>query len=380
MTERKLFLILTLLAVMAAGLVWSLNGREAATTRGEDALPLAFPKLAQQLTDVRRIVVQDATHTTTLVRKDTGWVSETFGGYPADPAVVRQFLYSVTRLQEIEAKTRNAKLFERLGLTPIDTQGSRATRVQLLDSQGKALADYLQGDAPTAAGEKTSAETQFYLLRTGEEQAWLVRADRRADAEPAAWIAKDLINIDQERVRELTVTPPAGEALTVYRDTPLETAFKIKGLKADDAEKQKAAQPMADALGSLFAFVRFEAVQPKGQVKLQGTPYRVHLVTFDGLSVWVDQYDVSTVGQSGERKAWSVFRAETIPVTDEPADWQAQLKTDERALPLKTRELVEAEAKTINDLGQSWAVRLQEFKADRLRSAPKTLAGPAAEK
>jgi hypothetical protein len=103
-------------------------------------------------------------------------------------------------------------------------------------------------------------------------------------------------------------------------------------------------------------------------------------VTFDGLSVWVDQYDVSTVGQSGERKAWSVFRAETIPVTDEPADWQAQLKTDERALPLKTRELVEAEAKTINDLGQSWVVRLQEFKADRLRSAPKTLAGPAAEK
>ena len=376
--ERKAFAILASLAVLAALLVWRVGGPGAG---GDDraAVPLAFPQLAGQLADVRKIVVTDAATATTLVRKDDSWVSETFGGYPADKAIVRQFLYSVTKLQRLEPKTTNPKLFERLGLTPPDAAGSRAVRVQLLDGQGKALADYLQGDAP--AGAERPTETRFYLLQDGESQTWLAGGGQRADADPAAWIGKDLINIDQERVKELTVTPPTGETLTVYRDTPLETAFKIKGIKGIDADKDKAAQPMADALGSLFAFVRFEAVQPRDRVRLTGKPYRVHLVTFDGLSILLAQYETG-LDQPGmpKPKAWSVLSAEVLPVTDEPSDWQQQIKQGERNLPLKTRELVEAEARAINDLGKAWVVHLQDFKSDRLRNAPQTLGRSAVRK
>jgi hypothetical protein len=379
--ERKTFAILASLSVVAALLVWWIGGKNATTDNSTAAVPLVFPQLAGQLSDVRKIVVTDATTTTTLARQGDGWVSETFGGYPADAAVVRQFLYSITRLQRLEAKTGNAKLFDRLGLTPPDVKGSRAVHVQLLDAQGKALVDYLQGDVPAAATGETT-EPRFYLLETGKQQAWLAGGGKRAEAMPAAWIGKDLINIDQERVKELTVMPPSGETLTVYRDTPLETAFKIKGIKGADADKDKAAQPVADALGSLFAFVRFEAVQPRARVQLRGKPYRVQLVTFDGLSVSLAQYDTEEGATAGapKPKAWAVFSAEVLNTTDEPADWQQTLKQGERELPLKTRELVEAEARAIEALGARWVVQLQDFKADRLRNAPQDLGGQAGQR
>src|SRR5687768_13437075 len=111
------FAVLLLATVASVGLAgWAVTEREAPLTATRQPQPL-FEGLLGQLNDVSTIRVTSAGKTTTLQRGEGGvWTIAERGGYPADPARVRELALAFANLQLVEPKTAKAERLARLEL------------------------------------------------------------------------------------------------------------------------------------------------------------------------------------------------------------------------------------------------------------------------
>ena len=134
--------------------------------------PFVFPGLLSTLNEVSELVVTTQTGTITMVRKSDRWAVKEKDDYPADMGKIRQTVIGLGELKILEAKTKKAELYDKLGLEEVEAEGSSSTRITLKDTKGTSLAEAIVGKQRPAKG--TSSHDEVYIRKAAmHKRGWL---------------------------------------------------------------------------------------------------------------------------------------------------------------------------------------------------------------
>jgi hypothetical protein len=268
MTSRRVAILLVAGVVIVALAIWVSSKRhlERATLAGDLVMP-GLERTLNTVTEIR-LTKGDQTHTT-LKKGASDWmVAER--DYPADSGKVRKFLLDLGALNVVEEKTHNPANYPQLGVEDLTSPKATGTRVDVV--------------TPTKVygliiGKSSSAKSG-YVRVPGSEPTLLAAPSLSVDADPKRWLDHTLVDLHQERVKEVEVKLTDGPGYTASRDKKEQTDFDVSNIpKGRELSSPVAADSIAGALGGMtLDDVRKPA---PGDAKVSHAIFR----TFDGLEL-----------------------------------------------------------------------------------------------
>ena len=269
--------LITVIAVIAAAV--ALSRYEQRTSLRFEPQPM-YPQVIAQAQRITEIAIADASRSVRLWRDTDGWRVAQRHDYPADEQKIANLVAEVARIRLIEPRSDKPQLQERMNLRDLSQADSRAKQVRLLAGE-QTLADLLIGETRRAAG---SGPRQFYARRSDEARAWLAEGSLDPSTAPTAWLAGTIVDINQERIRRVTIEHPDGDHSVLQRATSGE-AFALLDAPPDQVLQHSRLNavsygvqglPLNDVMRPQEAPIAFDA------------PVVVTFDTFDGLSVVVE--------------------------------------------------------------------------------------------
>jgi Domain of unknown function (DUF4340) len=269
MTPRRVAILLGAGVVVVAFAMWLSSKRhlDRATMAGDLVLP-GLESALNAVTEIR-LTKGDETHTT-LKKSTSDWmVGER--EYPADSGKVRKFLLDLGALNVVEEKTRNPANYPQLGVEDTTSPRAAGTRVAVV--------------TPTKVYEliigKSSSAKSGYVRVPATQQALLAAPSLSVEADPKRWLDHTLIDIHQERVKQVEEKPAEGPAYSVSREKKEQTDFAVSNIpKGRELSSPVAADPIAGALGGM-TFDDVHKTAASGDAKVSHAIYH----TFDGLDL-----------------------------------------------------------------------------------------------
>ena len=312
MTPRRVAILLGAGVVVIAFAIWLSSKRhlDRATQAGDLVLP-GLESALNNITEVR-LTKGDETHTT-LKKGASDWtVAER--DYPADSGKVRKFLLDLGALNVVEEKTHSPANYPQLGVEDTASPKATGTRVALV-TPGKVY--------ELIIGKPSNAKSGYVRVPT-TEQALLAAPSLSVDADPKRWLDHTLIDIHQERVKEIEEKPAEGPAFTVSREKKEQTDFSVSNIpKGRELSSPVAADPIAGSVGSM-TFDDVHKTSVPADAKVSHAIYR----TFDGL-------ELDIAGRKDGTRDLITFtvRSTAKETADEAQKLTAQLQGWEYELP-----------------------------------------------
>ena len=318
MTPRRvtLLLIAGLLVIVLA--IW-LSSKRQVDHAPEAGAPILSGLDKGSLNSISEVRLSKGEGTKTTLKKGSEDWTVAERDYPADSGKVRKLLLDLAALNVVEEKTRLPDNYPALGVE--DTTSDKATGTRI--------------DVVTAAKTyslivgKTSGAKSGYVRVVNAPQSFLAAPLVTVDADPRRWVDHTLIDIPQDRIKEVAVKPATGPGYTATRDKKEQVDFTVPEVpKGRELSNPAAADPIAGSL----AGVSLDDVQHAPQTPPAGVSHAI-FTTFDGLKV-----DVA--GRKDGSKTLVSFT------------------------PSSTAKEAETEAKTLETRLKGWEFEIPSYKYD----------------
>jgi hypothetical protein len=320
MTARKVVLLLITSVVVIALAIWMSSGKnvDRPAQAGQTILTGLDKGALNSVTEVQ-LVKGDGSKTTLKKGTDEWSVSER--EYPADSGKVRKLLIDLAALNVVEEKTRVADNYPALGVEDVTSPKATGTRVDVVTP----------AKTYSLIVGKSSGAKSGYVRVVNAPQSFLAAPIITVDADPKHWLDHTLIDIAQERVKEVVIKPAEGQGYTATREKKEQTDFTVPDLpKGRELSSPAAPDAVAGSLGS----VSLDDVQHSPTTPPTGISHAT-FTTFDGLKI-----DVAG-RKDGTRTLISLTPSATAPAA-------------------------EAEAKTLDTRFKGWEFEVPSYKYDGL--------------
>lgn len=197
--------VLVALGVIAIGGGWYFGTATEPAERTTVATgALMFPNLAPRLQNAAKIEVTHQGKQTVIEKRPDGrWGVASISDYPVQEAKLRGMLTGLTELRLTEPRTTDPAQFGRLGVDDPNAAGSSANLLRVLDSAGNPILAVIVGHRRVRS--QANAPEEVYVRRPDETQSWLAEGSLQADADPASWLDRDVMNIGHDRIASATV-------------------------------------------------------------------------------------------------------------------------------------------------------------------------------
>ena len=270
MTPRHVGLMLGAGVALIALAIWLSSERhlDRATMAGD----LVLPGLETALNSVTEVRLTKGDQTRATLKKGASDWTVTERNYPADSGKVRKLLLDLTALDVVEEKTRTPANYPQLGVE--DTTSPQATGTRLAVVTPTKVYELIVG--------KSSSGKSGYVRIPTTQQALLAAPMLSVDADPKHWLDHTLIDVSQDRVKEVEEKPAEGAAYTISREKKDQPDFTVSNIpKGRELSSPVAADPIAGSLGGMtFDDVQKAAAPPAG-AKVSHVIFH----TFDGLQI-----------------------------------------------------------------------------------------------
>lgn len=298
--QNKTLMKLGLLALVLLGI--GLSQRESQGPQKaevpEDAALL--PALADRLNDVASITVSSTSETWSTSKTERGWGLDAKGGYPVKMEEVRKTLIALAEAEKIEAKTKVAANYARLGVEGPGQEDSDSKLVSLTDANGGAIAALIIGNRRAGAGDPS-----YYVRVSDSDQSWLVSGDLTISDDSGAWLDKQILELPRERIQAVETLHPDMEQVFVARPSEDVEQYEVYDIPEGSELKYEA---VAAGMGSALQYLNFVDVSASEGFDFENrTPTRTSFWTFDGLRVDVMIYSVAEVPE--DETFYAVFSA-----------------------------------------------------------------------
>ncbi len=260
---------------------------------------LLFENLESRINDITQIEVVKGENKASISKIEGVWVVDNKNNRPADLQQIKQLFFTLATAKILERKTSKARQYPKLAVEDVDSEGANSISATVKSSNGEILATAILGKPRPAKTD--DGKDAFYIRKSGGAQSWLVTGEIKISAIDAKWLAKDLVSIDQQRIKSATITHPDGTQLKIEKKDPLEENFTLL-----DIPKEKEIRNVATvnnlALG--LKEIKLEDVLPKGKIEFDKTSTtNTTFETFDGLiievkamkkdKIWYTQFSAS---------------------------------------------------------------------------------------
>jgi len=303
--SRKHFLYLIIALVVLGGAGLALVWQDIAAYRASGAKIGAKLLPGLKIADVVEIRLQDPKHQVTLARKETMWVVQERGGYPASFQEISDLMIKLVELKVTQSEQVGASLLPRVELAEPGKGEGGGTLVEFRDGAGKVLAGLILGKKvlkkdplnPLPAA-KDGVPAGRYVRVVGAKDTVVVVSDPlgKAEADPGKWLNRDFFKAD--RIRTLAAGPEGGAPH--WKITRAEEWGQWKFAAGGGDLNPGAAVAAANKLGSLS----FDDVALDSGKAAAGKPLVITAETFDDL--------VYTVRLAGKPKGDAYFVSFTL--------------------------------------------------------------------
>jgi hypothetical protein len=303
--SRKHFLYLIIALVVLGGAGLALVWQDIAAYRASGAKIGAKLLPGLKIADVVEIRLQDPKHQVTLARKETMWVVQERGGYPASFQEISDLMIKLVELKVTQSEQVGASLLPRVELAEPGKGEGGGTLVEFRDGAGKVLAGLILGKKvlkkdplnPLPAA-KDGVPAGRYVRVVGAKDTVVVVSDPlgKAEADPGKWLNRDFFKAD--RIRTLAAGPEGGAPH--WKITRAEEWGQWKFAAGGGDLNPGAAVAAANKLGSFS----FDDVALDSGKEAAGKPLVITAETFDDL--------VYTVRLAGKPKGDAYFVSFTL--------------------------------------------------------------------
>jgi hypothetical protein len=360
--------VITLIVIIAAVV---LTQQERTTTSEK---PTFFPDLDTVLNDVTEINISTQGETVTLIRDENGqqWRLKEKHNYPVAVEKVHNLLLGAADLTVLEAKTSKPASYSKIGVEDVTEENAQSTLITFEKAAGETLASLIVGNDRVAKTDSTRRE--IYVRKPDEKQAWLTLGQLPREKEATDWLVQEIVNLDSDNIRQVSITHPDGENFLVFKETPKEEEFQL----ADLPENAKVKFPyMLRNIATTLTRLDLDDVMVATEMAFdEKATTRAVFTTFDGLEV-----TIRTMEKDGKHYATfaAAFNPDAVyvapPKTDDKAassegedaqSEKADEKADEKAEQAEEKPKVDAKAEELNAKFQGWVYTLSQYKVDDL--------------
>lgn len=291
MNKRQVIILWVIaLALGAAVTIVKLSQNKAtqsATKRSQgQTLFESFPA-----TEAAAVLIESATGSVTLVKKDAAWTVSERDGYPANNTYVNDLIRTLGELKVTVAMEAGPSFAPRFGMDESATKAEdRGLTATFKDASGKELAkvslgkNIESGAAPSPMGMGGGNAVGRYIRNHADESGFYAISEMfpAVTADAKAWLNSTFIN--PEKIQSITLSQVAktDAAWTLTRDTE-EAEFKLQGATGTETLDTTVTSP----LKTLFSYARFEDVVPAAKVAERAAAdgkRTATIVTFEGFT------------------------------------------------------------------------------------------------
>jgi hypothetical protein len=347
MKTRTLLILVAVLAILV--IVAGMRQRKPSGALPPGVAPDTLVLAGVDINLTAQVLVNTATSTSRVEKKEGKWVVPTMYGYPADFDRLARYLRALAEMKGGQEVRGGMESLEEFGLAE-----SNATRVVLRDAGGQSLAELTIG-APRTTGSRMGGQ----YLRLNGGPVLLVKD--RLDVFPPAdvgWVREDLLVVSPDSVSQATIATPGQPELEVRSTGP--GSYTMDGLAKDEAVDTAAGGRLFGA----FQFLNFTSVtdpsKPEKDLGLEN-PARLTLKTRDGFL-----YSVLIGASNGANGRYARARIESQPtVRPTEADAKASIPAPTNAADTEAVSNYEAQVQ------QEFAKRTKEYE-EQIAGAART--------
>ncbi|MET4699484.1 hypothetical protein ABIE65_002516 [Constrictibacter sp. MBR-5] len=359
MRKQSFIMLAAATAVVVIGATAAVVTRDRGTKVAAEGERM-FPALFQRANDIDQLVVRSAEGgTISMTRSGERWVVTEKSGYPANFEKVRETLLSLSQMRTVEPRTAKPELLPRLELDDVEAEASKSVRVTAKDGD-ETVADVLVG-----RWQDTGQDQGMFVRRAGEDQSWLVKGgNTRPDKRITQWLDRDIVNVDQRRVKSVTITHAGGDSVKVVRPAPGADAFTLAS-KIPSGREAKAPHEL-EALASITDFLILDDVRAAKELDFATPAVTLESVTFDGLTLRLE--GVEKDGTFWVRVAATESARDPALAAFVEANKGQDSAAGRTADQFKPEAEVKAQVAAIQSKTDGWAYRLTDYKTDKVRT------------
>ncbi|MGR8948258.1 MAG: DUF4340 domain-containing protein [Gammaproteobacteria bacterium] len=360
MNSRNIILIIVTLAVVYGA--WQVSKTNAPTV--ELSNETLYPTLIDQVNDINNILIRSADDATELKRVGDNWVISNRDNFPAKFDAVKSTLLKIAEVTVIEKKTAVAEKYATLGVNDPTSANGTGVRVDIHNSSNEQLVSLIIGNERQG---RALGEANYYIRRVDDAASYLASGDLDISAQVDDWLEPNIVDIDTERVRQITITPDGEDPVIIQKAKPTDNFFTVANIPAGFKAKSRAT---VSSLGALLLSLRFEDVISASKVSSSTPRGTVEALTFDGLTANLERYDY----QDNEYVKMSFSFDENNVVAESLDSSEKTEDADE-----STRQSVAEEVTALNAKTGSWLYKLPDFKMRMLDKRLSDLIEPVEE-
>nr|VFK64246.1 MAG: protein of unknown function (DUF4340) [Candidatus Kentron sp. TUN] len=251
---------------------------------------LLFPGLSEKLNRIAQVRISKGESVVELRRQgENAWSVPDRTEYPADLAKIHELLLGTAGLERLEQKTSNPERYGQLGLAEVVSEEKGAMQITIQDEEGQSLADFFLGKRGMAKGRR--ARDEMYVRIRDEPVVWLVEGNLPYGNKITDWLQKDILTLDQARIRGVRITHPDGEEVIVRRNDREATNYQLIGLP--EAAEPKSVYAI-NSIASSMANLQLQDVHSIKDLDLSvgKTGAKVLLTTFDGMRITMETWQI----------------------------------------------------------------------------------------
>ena len=313
---------IVLIVLIVIGVIIKGSGTSAAIVIGKETMnDLPLSKIGSIVITMNSDQSKD---TLTLKRADKQWVVVNRNGYPADPDRIEKFVREFKDMKVLRELTAGKDQLGRIGLLdPDDASVNSATRVSLLETDGKSIIRTLHlGKELSAPGSESQGSQQgfggipdrrFVMIDNKRNEIAVVdQTFSNASPEPSDWLNKGFLKVDKPN--SIEVIYPGSESTNSWKIIKSSDVaeWKLAGKVPDGKVLDTTSAPTSPFSSPSFNDLATEA--EKSQLDKNAT--QIKIGTFDGLN-----YQVK-VGQtpSGSDRIIQVNTTGSLPKNRTPGE------------------------------------------------------------
>jgi Domain of unknown function (DUF4340) len=341
MKSNKL-IILTLVTIVVILAATMMSRHRAPTTSLEKQL--LFPALLDKVNDVSTVSLKKQEKSLTLVQKEKQWVIQDADNYPANFGKIRETVIALAELMLLAEKTSNSDLYEKLGVEDPSENHASSVQLSLLDSNGKALADLIVGNArrSKSPGDKSG----LYVRLPDAQAALLVEGRLDISTDVTDWFERELFDINASRVKHIHIAHADDAIIELGRENEVDD-FSMDNLpEGMEMQSNVIISRMGTMLESVFVD---NVISADKLAEAEQSTATIH--TFDGLIVTISSAEIG--GNNYSSFSFAV---------DENVDKGSENESTEDTTTNSDNPGPAEEAEALNKLMSGWAYAIPSFK------------------